>query len=139
MAFVEHSTLITILLVLVALLLASVFRLRRKYRILISKLFEAHETLTSAEEEFQSLEEKYQKSMKFQKDIDDAELTTRLQQPRLSAQYSRDVIEAPERYQYVRSLAESGMSAGDIAEVLNISPQEAEQLVKLSKLANTST
>lgn len=43
--------------------------------------------------------------------------------------------EAPERYSYVASLLDHGMDAGEIADILKISPTETEQLIKLSKVA----
>ncbi len=41
----------------------------------------------------------------------------------------------PYKYQYVNSLVEQGLSSSQIAEVLKISPQEAEQLVRLAQIA----
>ena len=47
-------------------------------------------------------------------------------------------MDAPERYRYVHRLAESGMAAEEIAEVLSISGHEARQLVNLARLAARS-
>ena len=41
---------------------------------------------------------------------------------------------APGKYRYVASLASRGMGAVEIADVLGISPREAEQLVKLAQV-----
>lgn len=43
--------------------------------------------------------------------------------------------QAPEKYRYVASMAARGMSPSEIAEVLKISPREAEQLVSLARVA----
>lgn len=45
---------------------------------------------------------------------------------------------APEKYRYLASMACHGMKAEEIAEVLKISPREAEQLVKLAQVARRS-
>lgn len=94
------------------------------------------ENLTLTQESLKSLKAKYTQTIEFQKKLSEAELTTKLQQPRLSAQHQSDRQQAPERYQYVRTLAKEGMDAEEIAKILSISKQEAEQLVTLSKLSN---
>lgn len=81
---------------------------------------------------------KHTVNLGFQDDLQNAELTMKLQQPRLSAQYGNRSTTTPERYLYVRSLAEKGMSAEEIASILKISIHEAQQLVNLSKLAIVS-
>ncbi|HKK00706.1 MAG TPA: hypothetical protein VJ955_00945 [Desulfuromonadales bacterium] len=43
--------------------------------------------------------------------------------------------QAPEKYRYVASMAARGMSPAEIAEVLKISPREADQLVRLAQVA----
>lgn len=40
----------------------------------------------------------------------------------------------PEKYRYLASMAGHGMKAEDIADVLDISPREAEQLVRLAQV-----
>lgn len=97
------------------------------------------EKLAIAHAEMQALQQRYQDSLEFQKSLNEAEITTRLQQPRLSAQQGYSRSGPPERYLYVRSLAQNGMSAEEISSILSISTQEAEQLVNLSKLANSSS
>ena len=42
-----------------------------------------------------------------------------------------------EKYRYIASMVAQGMKAHEIAEVLNIPPREAEQLVNLSKVAKS--
>ncbi|BCA79130.1 hypothetical protein [Desulfuromonas sp. AOP6] len=41
----------------------------------------------------------------------------------------------PEKYRYLASMAGHGMKAEEIADVLDISPREAEQLVRLAQVA----
>jgi len=112
---------------------------RRKTTTLSKKLAIALEKLATAHASLQEMDERYKKTIEFQKNLSEAELTTRLQQPRLAAQHSLGRVSAPERYLYVRSLAQNGMDAKEIAAILSISTQEAEQLVNLSRLAQTST
>ena len=64
-----------------------------------------------------------------------AELTTRLQQPRLTMQQSGYVPAAPERYRYIQPMAEKGLSAQEIASMLSMSLHEATQLVTLTRVA----
>ena len=63
--------------------------------------------------------------------IPQEDLVSRLQ----SAPRSGD---APNRYRHVASLAQQGMDAEQIAEILHISTAEASQLMSLSRLASTS-
>jgi DNA-binding NarL/FixJ family response regulator len=46
--------------------------------------------------------------------------------------------DAPNRYRHVAALAQQGMDAGQIAEILHISEAEASQLMSLSRLASSS-
>ncbi len=129
---------------LVAALLACLVSLlaihfRRKASRLTSDLDKLQEKLAVTHTDLQALQQKYQDSLDFQKNLSEAELTTRLQQPRLSAQHGHSRITAPERYLYIRSLAQNGMSAEEIASVLSISVTEAEQLVNLAKLGSYSS
>jgi AraC-like DNA-binding protein len=41
----------------------------------------------------------------------------------------------PERYRLVAAMARRGLAAADIAEILEIAPGEAEQLIKLAKVS----
>lgn len=112
---------------------------RRKAAKHSHKLSVALEKLAAAHADMQTLEERYKETLEFKKNLSEAELTTRLQQPRLSAQHGLGRSGAPERYLYVRSLAQNGMEAKEIATILSISTHEAEQLVNLSRLAQPPT
>jgi len=112
---------------------------RRKAASLSRKLSVALEKLATAHADLQNKDQRYKETVEFQKNLSEAELTTRLQQPRLTAQHSLGRVSAPERYLYIRSLAQNGMNAKEIATILSISTQEAEQLVNLARLAQTPT
>jgi hypothetical protein len=74
-------------------------------------------------------------SATFAADLDQAELTTRLQYPRLRDYGAIAERTAPERYRYAHRLSQSGMEAEQIASMLTISQHEAKQLVYLSRLS----
>jgi hypothetical protein len=65
-----------------------------------------------------------------------AELTTRLQQPRLSMQQRGQSPATPERYRYIQSMVMKGMSAQEIASTFSMSLNETTQLVALIRVAN---
>lgn len=69
-----------------------------------------------------------QRAPQFEHDLNHAELKNRLQAP-------ASLGNAPDKYRHIASLADQGMSVEQIAEVLNISLPEANQLVSLSRLA----
>lgn len=69
-----------------------------------------------------------QAPLRFEQDLNHAELKNRLQAP-------ASLGKAPDKYRHIASLADQGMSVEQIAEVLNISLPEANQLVSLSRLA----
>jgi hypothetical protein len=127
-------------LIILALLLCSaatwrsiVYRRRAKQQSRL--LAETSEALAEVNKKLIFLQERDKKFTEFQDSLNLAEITTRLQKSRLSAQ-DCNRMSPPERYRYVHSLAESGMSSQEIATVLSISIHEAEQLVNLSRLAH---
>lgn len=134
-SFTIIVALLALLLSCLTLALAIVYR--RRAAKLSRELTISLEKLATAHADIQLLEQRYQDNLAFQKTLSDAEITTRLQQPRLSAAHGYSQISAPERYLYIRSLAQNGMGAKEIAAILSISSHEAEQLVNLSRLANT--
>jgi hypothetical protein len=138
----EFSTIDIVLALLVCLLIIALLMLaavNRKLRLrLADHLTEAHKNMASAENSLRALQLQYDSNMEFQKNLSEAELTTRLQRSRLTTQHAKDLTSTPERYQYVRSLAATGMGAEEIAAILSISSQEAEQLVKLSQLGKSA-
>ena len=131
-----------VLLILLALLLCSVATCRsiifkKKADQQAKLLAETNETLTEVRQKLTLQQEQDQKSNDFNKTLNQAEITTRLQKSRLSAQNYNCSMSPPERYRYVHSLAANGMSSNEIASVLSISIHEADQLVNLSRLAHS--
>ena len=133
---------LSILLTFLALLLCSVatwrsivFRRRAEGRERL--LQEATDALSASQKKLNDLEERGQKYDAFQESLNLAEITTRLQKPRISVQNRPRSMDPPERYRYVHSLASGGMSSREIASVLSISIHEADQLVNLARLAHS--
>lgn len=125
-------------LVIILVLVVLIVRFWRLTGQLRRQLAAAQANQQSAEQSLRLLEQQYSHNLEFQKNLSEAELTTRLQRSRLATQHGRDLTSTPERYGYIRSLAAKGMGAGEIAAILSISSQEAEQLVKLSQLGKTT-
>ena len=128
-------------LTILALLLSSVATARaivlhRKADKQTRLLNEANASLADVQQKLSTLEEKGEKFDKFKDSLTLAEITTRLQKPRLSAHQPSPDQNPPERYQYVHSLAAGGMSSHEIASILSLSIHEANQLVTLARLAH---
>ena len=70
----------------------------------------------------------------FDDNLRTAELTTRLQHPRLTVQQCGSSHATPERYHYIQSMVEKGMNAEEIAPMLSMSLHETTQLVTLIKM-----
>lgn len=73
----------------------------------------------------------------FHDNLRTAELTTRLQQPRLSAQQGIAAAATPERYRYLQSMVASGLSAQEIASTLSMSLPEVTQIIALIRVSNS--
>jgi hypothetical protein len=69
----------------------------------------------------------------FSESLNQAAMTTRLQQPRLQLQ-SGVSGEAPEKYKFFSNMVARGMNPSEISEVLGISAVEASQLTRLCGL-----
>ncbi|MBU0665463.1 MAG: hypothetical protein KJ990_13090 [Proteobacteria bacterium] len=65
-----------------------------------------------------------------------AELTTRLQQSRLTVQQCGYSPATPERYRYIQSMVIKGMNAQEIADTLSMSLHETTQIISLIKVAH---
>jgi len=72
----------------------------------------------------------------FKENLRSAEITTKLQQSRLTVQQSSNFASAPERYRYILSLLEMGLNAKDIASTLSMSLDETTQIIALIRIAN---
>jgi hypothetical protein len=123
--------LITLLLLVISLL--ALGKLRREKILLAGQLTETSRSLEQATRELAALRLEQEESSVFKESLGTAQLTTRLQQPRLAAGGSSGGG-SPERYRYVQSLADTGMADAEIATVLAISPHEIRQVLALSRL-----
>ncbi len=91
--------------------------------------------------------ELYQKQLQkkniFDKDLGKAEITTKLQVPRLATEKTH-LASGPQRsgvtekYSLIRTLVSKGMAKEDIASMASVSALEIEQILRLSKLSDTS-
>ncbi|MBV5306534.1 MAG: hypothetical protein J0652_07575 [Desulfobulbaceae bacterium] len=72
----------------------------------------------------------------FTENLRSAEITTKLQQSRLTVQQNSNIASAPERYRYILSLLEMGLNAKDIASTLSMSLEETTQIIALIRIAN---
>lgn len=112
------------------------FALKKDNILLAEQLTETTVSLERTRHNLAKLQEKHEKIVEFQNSLGEAELTTNRQKPRFfEFQASERTHNTPERYNYIHSLAEKGLSAEEIASILTISTHEARQLVSLAKIA----
>ena len=137
--FVEQITLYEwIIIILVPLSVGSVIKtwlVNRENALLTARLTKTERYLKQLESDWEALKNEQDRVKHFQNSLDEAELATRMQQPRMHAIEGGSQGNTPEKYRYIRSLHEKGMSAEEIASILKISSLEAEQLVSLAKIA----
>lgn len=108
--------------------------LKKQKDLFLVKLIEANSFFDEVKEELKELHNKHNKTKLFKNRLAEAELTTHLQHPRLSAQTSISNSSIPEKYSFVHTLIKKNMGSDEIASILAISEREAEQLVALSNL-----
>lgn len=112
------------------------FALKKENNLLAEQLTETTVSLERTRQNLAKLQEKHEKIIEFQNNLGEAERTTKLQKPPLSEIHAPErPRNSPERYSYIHSLAEKGLSVEEIASILTISTHEARQLVNLSKIA----
>ena len=109
--------------------------LRRRNRKHASLLAEQSEELHSLKAELAEKEENKEQEFNFEKSLKQAEVTTGLQQTRISFHNETNKSKAPERYAYVLSMFRSGIPTEEISSALGMSSYEITQLLKLSALA----
>lgn len=115
--------------------LVTVLALRKDNRLLAEQLTLTSVTLEQTRAKLTDVLEKHEKAETFENRLGTAELTTKLQQPRLGGAYTSERRHhSPEKYGFIHSLAQRGMSAEEIASILTISAYEARQLVTLAKI-----
>ncbi|MDK9707964.1 MAG: hypothetical protein OEL83_13020 [Desulforhopalus sp.] len=112
------------------------FALKKENTLLAEQLTETSISLERTRQNFLRLQESHEKIGNFQNSMGEAELTTKLQKPRLAHIHTPEMSRnTPERYSYIHSLAEKGLSVEEIAQVLTISTHEANQVMTLAKIA----
>lgn len=99
-------------------------------------LEEALISIDSKNTELKKLQKLADSMANFKNNLQDAEISTKMQKSRLSYTQKNDKsVKIPERYRYIHNLSEKGLSSSDIASILTISPSEAEQLLALANLS----
>ncbi len=139
MGQIGFSLLIVIPSVLSVLLFVLLILVKKENKLLARQLTETTVSQELTRKQFNELQEKHDKMYEFQNSLQVAELTTKLQKPRLDAQnqnFNTSVTNSPPgKYSNIQSMIQQGMSIEKIAAVLAISTHEAQQLVNLSKIA----
>ena len=112
------------------------FTLKKENILLAEQLTETTVSLERTRHNLAKLQEKHEEIVEFQNSLGAAEEKTRFQKTRYSDVQSLKIPRnTPERYSYIDSLAEKGLTLEDIASILTISTHEAKQLLALSKIA----
>lgn len=125
--------------ILCVFLMVLIVLVKKNNQSLKKQLIKTTITLEVTRKKLHALQEKQAEVKEFQNTLDVAELTTKLQKPRLEIQINESENPTPGKYSEVLSLTEQGMSADEIASALAISTHEAHQLVNLAKLAQGSS
>lgn len=91
------------------------------------------------QKEFSSLVERHQQLKEFRNSMHEAEMTTKLQIPRISQlpphHPSPSGHHGSEKYRLIHTLASKGMDNAEIASILEVSSQEVKQVLTLSAIA----
>ncbi len=132
-----HHILIISLILLGFCILLKALSLKKEKELLLQQLTQTSNSYEQVKRELEKIREQHDRIARFQNSLSEAELTTRLQQSRLTSQLSPAKGSTPERYRFVHSLLGQGMSTEEIAGILSVSTHEAQQLVALAKLAGT--
>jgi hypothetical protein len=112
------------------------FSLKKENKLLAEQLTDTTVSLERTRQNLSKLQEKHEIIAEFQNSLGEAEEKAKFQRPRYSELQSPErPRNTPERYSYIHSLAEKGLSFEEIASILAISTHEARQLLVLSKIA----
>ncbi|THB72593.1 MAG: hypothetical protein D6B25_16695 [Desulfobulbaceae bacterium] len=111
---------------------------RRKLSRLTAKHNRISQEFSIMEEHYQELKASLDNEKEFQKDLQKAEVTTKLQIPRIKyLEEGNDSTDAPERYKYIKELLAHDFDSNKLSSLLCISTREADQLIALSRIANS--
>ncbi len=125
-----------ILTVLCVFFIILIFLAKKKINDLTVQLIKTTVTLEITQKQVATLEEKNVELKEFQDNLKVAELTTKLQKPRLAVRNTETSYSAPGKYSNIQALTQKGLSVEEIASALAVSSHEAQQLINLSKLAD---
>ncbi len=103
---------------------------RKKAALLKQKQRELHHM----EQQFAILLERHKELQQFRNSMSEAEITTRLQSPRLTANPTAANPRLNEKYRLILTLAEKKMDCAEIAATLSLSTEEVAQVLALSAL-----
>jgi len=138
MNFIPVDLLFYITYALLVMVSGRAIYLRTRFRKQGNFLTEISSQLQRANSKIEKLEciEKKYKYNSFSSDLEQAAMASKIQQtPRVLNQKTCNQL-PPERYKYIHSLTKQGIAAAEIATILAISPQEADQLVTLANITN---
>ncbi|TKB10274.1 hypothetical protein [Desulforhopalus sp. IMCC35007] len=137
----QHSLAIFFLIIPSVLCLLSLTKyilVKKENKLLAQEIKTTTSQLELHRQKLTELEWRHNEIMNFHNSMQQAELTTKFQAPRLQAAHSQTsshkTNSTPEKYKYIHSLIENGMGPDEIASVLSISLHEARQLVCLSTI-----
>lgn len=117
-------------------MLVVVIFLKKENKRLARQLTDTTILLDQTRKQLHELQDRQAEMNAFHNNLQTAELTTKLQKPRLDAQYSPTARPPCGKYGNIQSLAEQGKSVEEIAAILAVSTHEAQQLVNLSRIAH---
>jgi len=121
--------------ILCVVLLIIIVRTKKENKLLARQLTATTVSLELARKQLGELQDRQAEINAFHTDLQTAELTTKLQKPRLDAQKNAASGVSTGKYSNIQSLADKGMSIEEIASTLAVSTHEAQQLVNLAKIA----
>ena len=112
------------------------FILKKENNLLAEQLTETTVSLTKTRQQLHEAEEKQKEIVDFHKSLGEVTFTQNLQNPAPKKMYLQEKPRnSPERYSYVHSLTNKGLSEEEIASILSISIHEAAQLIALARIA----
>jgi hypothetical protein len=137
----QHSLAIFFLIIPSVLCLFSFTKyilVKKENKLLVQEIKTTSSQLEAHRQKLIELEWQHNEIKNFHNSMQQAELTTKFQAPRLQAAHKQtsthNAGSLPEKYKYIHSLIENGMGPDEIASVLSISLHEARQLVSLSTI-----
>lgn len=139
----EHINIVGFLVIIVSILcvflVSYTVLLKKKNKELAEQLRMMSMALETTRTTLSEFKEKQNPDNNFRNSLETAELTTKLQRPRLEVENKDGESISAGRYSTIQALRDQGLSIEEIATTLAISVHEANQLVNLSKLAQPNS